>query len=74
MFSTNKKRQLLIGILFSLLSILAIGLLIDLKEVFALLHEANLRDIGLGLLALYLVRYPLTRFALEKLVKPKESK
>ena len=33
-----------------------------------------LRDIGLALLALYLVRYPLTRFALEKLVKPKESK
>jgi uncharacterized membrane protein YphA (DoxX/SURF4 family) len=33
-----------------------------------------LRDIGLALLALYLVRYPLTRFALEKLMKPKESK
>ena len=33
-----------------------------------------LRDIGLALLALYLVRYPLTRFALEKLIKPKESK
>jgi uncharacterized membrane protein YphA (DoxX/SURF4 family) len=33
-----------------------------------------LRDIGLALLALYLVRYPMTRFALEKLVKPKESK
>ena len=33
-----------------------------------------LRDTGLALLALYLVRYPLTRFALEKLIKPKESK
>ena len=33
-----------------------------------------LRDIGLALLALYLVRYPLTRFALEKLMKPKVSK
>ena len=33
-----------------------------------------LRDIGLALLALYLVRYPLTRFALEKLMKPKECK
>jgi uncharacterized membrane protein YphA (DoxX/SURF4 family) len=29
-----------------------------------------LRDTGLALLALYLVRYPLTRFALEKLTKP----
>ena len=28
-----------------------------------------LRDIGLALLALYLVRYPLTRFAVEKLAK-----
>ena len=28
-----------------------------------------LRDTGLALLALYLVRYPLTRFALEKLTK-----
>ena len=28
-----------------------------------------LRDIGLALLALYLVRYPLTRFAVEKLTK-----
>lgn len=28
-----------------------------------------LRDTGLALLALYLVRYPLTRFAVEKLVK-----
>jgi len=28
-----------------------------------------LRDIGLALLALYLVRYPLTRFAVEKTVK-----
>jgi len=28
-----------------------------------------LRDTGLALLALYLVRYPLTRFALEKLAK-----
>jgi uncharacterized membrane protein YphA (DoxX/SURF4 family) len=32
-----------------------------------------LRDIGLALLALYLIRYPLTRFALEKLTKPKEN-
>jgi uncharacterized membrane protein YphA (DoxX/SURF4 family) len=32
-----------------------------------------LRDTGLALLALYLIRYPLTRFALEKLTKPKES-
>jgi uncharacterized membrane protein YphA (DoxX/SURF4 family) len=32
-----------------------------------------LRDTGLALLALYLIRYPLTRFALEKLSKPKES-
>jgi uncharacterized membrane protein YphA (DoxX/SURF4 family) len=29
-----------------------------------------LRDIGLALLALYLIRYPLTRFAVEKLTKP----
>jgi uncharacterized membrane protein YphA (DoxX/SURF4 family) len=28
-----------------------------------------LRDIGLALLALYLIRYPLTRFAVEKLAK-----
>jgi hypothetical protein len=28
-----------------------------------------LRDTGLALLALYLVRYPLTRFAVEKLTK-----
>jgi hypothetical protein len=28
-----------------------------------------LRDSGLALLALYLVRYPVTRFALEKLTK-----
>jgi len=34
-----------------------------------------LRDIGLALLALYLVRYPLTRFAVEKLERTeKESK
>lgn len=36
-----------------------------------------LRDLGLALLALYLFRYPLTRFALDKLVKtkkPEESK
>lgn len=36
-----------------------------------------LRDTGLALLALYLVRYPLTRFAIEKLdksEKPRESK
>lgn len=32
-----------------------------------------LRDTGLALLALYLIRYPLTRFAVEKLSKPKES-
>jgi uncharacterized membrane protein YphA (DoxX/SURF4 family) len=32
-----------------------------------------LRDIAFALLALYLIRYPLTRFALEKLTKPKES-
>ena len=31
-----------------------------------------LRDTGLALLALYLIRYTLTRFALEKLTKPKE--
>jgi uncharacterized membrane protein YphA (DoxX/SURF4 family) len=31
-----------------------------------------LRDTGLALLALYLIRYPLTRFALEKLTKLKE--
>ena len=29
-----------------------------------------LRDTGLALLALYLIRYPLTRFAVEKLAKP----
>ena len=29
-----------------------------------------LRDTGLALLALYLIRYPLTRFAVEKLTKP----